>query len=396
MHGGPAVNVLWLTVAELDAPGFRSTQFGMANALSDLGVDVRLMGKSSNPAFKRPEGFKGQITLVPRKGRPLTEFLYHIALWRTLLKGHVDIAMFEPLQFRLILAPALLSRIGLVRTEFVLDVRTPLVDKALKSRAERLNYYLCMKFARYFLKGITVITEGLKKDLEPLFGKEKTVAIWESAVDERAFNPATTRPVKKDEIGLGNRFLFLYHGSLSANRGLNDLISAMARLKTEQPHAALLFLGKGIDSEALKGRVKALGLKDTVFFLSPVDNSLVPAYIAMADVGVIPLPNDRCWQVSSPLKLFEYLAMERPVLVSDIAAHRDVIGDAPYAVYAKEVSAEGLYDALKSCIKNFRALKEKAPLGRTLVLKNHTWNARARALKDYLLSIKGEGRGRLS
>ncbi len=382
--------MLWLTIAPLDAPGFRSTQIGMAEALERLGITVRLMGKSMGG---QALPVKGTTTLVPRKGRLATELSYHYALWKLLLGKGFDIAMFEPPQLRFAIVPALLSRLGILRARFVMDVRTPPVDDSRKSLAELINYRLSMKFAKYFLSGVTVITEALKEDLRPFFGDKLPVAVWGSAVDERLFNPSRPQYSLKKELGLESRFIFFYHGSLSMQRGLKELLYAMEKLKASHPDAALVLLGGGIDEEGLKALAKDLGLSETVYFLKPVDNNAVPAYIAMADVGVVPLPDDRCWQVSSPLKLFEYLAMQKPVLVSDIIAHRAVLGDAPYAVYARHITPEGLYGALKACIEKISFLNKSALTARGHVLKNQTWLSRAEALSSYLRMISG-GRGK--
>ncbi len=381
--------MLWLTIAPLDAPGFRSTQIGMAEALRRFGIATHLMGKASSKGNGRQHGLKPLTTLVPRAGRLKSEVLYHYMLWRALISEGFDIVMFEPPQLRFALLPALLGRLGLSRTRFVLDVRTPPVDDSQKSPVEKFNYWLSMKFAKYFLSGITIITEALKEDLKPFFGDALSVAVWGSAVDESLFNPSRVHALSKKDLGLDNRFVFFYHGSLSMQRGLKELLYAMERLKETHPEATLVLLGAGIDEARLRLLAKDLGLSDAVYFLKPVDNSMVPAYIAMADVGIIPLPDERCWQVSSPLKLFEYLAMEKPVVVSDIIAHRAIIGDAPYAIYVKAVTPENLLIALKASIDGICLLKHSAINARELVLQNHTWMSRAKILSDYLGPISG-------
>ena len=63
-------------------------------------------------------------------------------------------------------------------------------------------------------------------------------------------------------------------------------------------------------------------------FTMQVDYEDVPKYISMSDVAIIPLPDMHYWRSQSPLKLLEYLAMTKTVIISDIPAHRAVIGDA--------------------------------------------------------------------
>lgn len=382
------MRILWLTIAPLDSPGFRSTQFGMATALEKLGFDMHLMGKSNSVSgFEGFQGFKGAVTLIKRRSRLLTELSFHFTLWMTLFKNKYDTVIFEPPQLRLVLIPALLAWLGASRTLFVLDVRTPPVDDAENSGIYRLNYWLAMRFSDIFLPGVTFITDALREDLKSYFKRDKKYAVWGSGVDTELFDPHKTNAFDRSFLSLENRLVFFYHGSLSAKRGLPELIRAMKKLADLHPEAALVLLGDGIDKRSLEKLVSELGLEDTVLFIDAVDNARVPSYIAMADMGVVPLPQDRCWEVSSPLKLFEYMAMELPVVVSNIEAHRTVLGNAPFAIYADEVTVEGLFGALREATQRFQELRKHSSDARRLAIEKHSWMNRAAKLRDFLEHI---------
>jgi glycosyltransferase involved in cell wall biosynthesis len=362
----------------------------MSIEMEKLGWEVHLMGKTSSTApFEGYEGFQGEATLIQRRGRLLTEINYHRTLWRLLLREDFDVVMFEPPQFRLIILPAILSWLKIIKSQFILDVRTPLVEDALTSNIDRFNYYFTMIFAKWFLHGVTVITKGLKKDLQALIGKNKPVAVWGSGVNPEIFDPSTAKSNLRYNLGLEERFIFFYHGTLTATRGIPELISAIIKLSVEYPGVALVLLGDGPSVRELKKIAHKSGSMDKVYFLGIVNNTDVPEYISIADVGVIPLPPERHWQVSSPLKLFEYMAMQLPIVVSDIEAHRDVLGEAPFAVYTKEVSTKELYETLKSCIVNISYLKNHAGLAREMVIDRHTWFKNAEVLSKFLISIDG-------
>lgn len=378
------MKLLWLTVAPLDSPGFRATQFGMAIALEKLGWEVDFMGKTNkNKPFEGFNGFSGRVSLIQRKGKLSTELNYHFSLWRVLRKKY-DVVMFEPPQLRLIMVPAILSRLKIMRAQFMLDVRTPLVDDGLNSYTHRFNYWLAMKFAKWCSPGVSLITQELKQDLKPLLGEKKPVVIWGSGVDPELFNPSKVKAVSPGSLGINKGFIFFYHGTLSLTRGLPELILAMKKLHLGHPEAALVLLGDGQAKHELKKQTRKLHLEDVVFFIGKICNKDVPKYIAMADVGVIPLPDKRYWQVSSPLKLFEYMAMQLPLVVSDIVAHRSVLGDAPFAVYAREVSPEGLYEALKVSISRISELKKNTYLARELTINKHAWIKQAPELSAFL------------
>lgn len=385
------MKLLWLTIAPLDSPGFRSTQFGVAISLEKIGWNVHLMGKSGSAGrFEGFPGYNGRVTLINRNGRLATELRHHAALWRLIFKEKNNVILFEPPHMRLIALPAILSFLRLIKAKFILDVRTPLVEGALKSVVERLNYTMAMKFAGICLPGVTVITEALKRDLQPHWGDKKKVGVWGSGVDPEMFDPQRVNAVSRGKYGLGNRFIFFYHGSISLSRGLPELIAAMDELRREHPEAALVILGDGKDKGVLCEQVRELSLEDTVYFIDTVPNEDVPKYIAMADVGVVPLPDKRYWQVSSPIKLFEYMSMQLPIVVSDIEAHREVLGDSSYAIYAKEVTPKSLCDALRSSIERISKMRQYAYMSRNVVLKNHTWAQKAESLSNFLRNFCSE------
>jgi glycosyltransferase involved in cell wall biosynthesis len=56
-----------------------------------------------------------------------------------------------------------------------------------------------------------------------------------------------------------------------------------------------------------------------------VKHEQVADYISLADICVVLLPRLPWWEISSPLKLMEYLAMEKPIVLSDINAHQSIV-----------------------------------------------------------------------
>ena len=97
---------------------------------------------------------------------------------------------------------------------------------------------------------------------------------------------------------------------------------AVSLLDMESRKRAILFLlGSGADVGELQELAQDLRVEGMIRFVERVPHADVPRYIAACDCGVIPLPDLREWQVSSPLKLMEYLAMEKPVIATRIPPH---------------------------------------------------------------------------
>jgi glycosyltransferase involved in cell wall biosynthesis len=110
----------------------------------------------------------------------------------------------------------------------------------------------------------------------------------------------------------------------------------------------------------------------------------VADYIASADVGIVPLPDIEWWRTSSPLKLMEYLAAGKPVIVSRIAAHTAVLGDCPCACYLDRVSPEAIADGVRYFYGRRSELARLGSFGQQIVIQRYSWAAQARKLVDYL------------
>jgi teichuronic acid biosynthesis glycosyltransferase TuaH len=119
-----------------------------------------------------------------------------------------------------------------------------------------------------------------------------------------------------------------------------------------------------------------LGLQRAVAVVAAVPMDEVPRYLAAADVGVIPLPDDTWWQVQSPMKLFEYLAMGMTVIATDIEAHRGIDG-----VVLCAPTVAGLADAMAEIIQR---PPERVPID----LNRYSWDRAAEHLSEFLESVR--------
>jgi glycosyltransferase involved in cell wall biosynthesis len=137
----------------------------------------------------------------------------------------------------------------------------------------------------------------------------------------------------------------------------------------------------------LKRLIRDEGLQDSVVIHDAVDQSEVPMFIDMCNVGISPLPDHPYWRYQSPLKLLEYLAMEKVVIVTDIPAHRRVIGKAKCGIYASSAEPMEIARAIEHAYLNEGNLEEWGKIGRKIVREDYTWEKVARDLEGYLLSI---------
>jgi len=125
------------------------------------------------------------------------------------------------------------------------------------------------------------------------------------------------------ELGLPEGMpIVLYHGLLRRDRGVLELIRAVATL----PEVALVLLGPGEDTEACRALVNELGCGARVKVPGPVAPHLLPEYTAGADLGALLIKNT-CPNnyYAAPTKVYDYLMAGLPVLVSDFPAFRSLV-----------------------------------------------------------------------
>jgi glycosyltransferase involved in cell wall biosynthesis len=116
------------------------------------------------------------------------------------------------------------------------------------------------------------------------------------------------------------RLRLIYAGALTPIYELDVVLRALARLASDRPDLdpTLAIYGRGDSEPSLRQLAEELGLGDRVEFGGRIPLEAVPAAVASADVGVAPTRRDAFTERSLSTKLFEYAAMGKPVVASDL------------------------------------------------------------------------------
>ena len=258
----------------------------------------------------------------------------------------------------------------------VYDIRTlPTAtgDSRIWTRFEK-----CLRYAVSYCNGVTYITDRLRKYCQSKFNlAPHRYGIWSSAVNTDLFYPIEKKPEYF--------FKVIYHGGIiSKCRGLDKLVSAMQLLKS---YPIKLTLVSSLREEEIVRMRSKLGLDDSVFFLDTVPHQDIPALINDHDIGVLPFPKNDAWETSSPLKLFEYLACGKPVVVTRIPAHYDILSGKEFAFFAETSNAESLAKAILVAFNNRDSFSVKSKLAREFAVDTCTWNVQAENLINFLKSV---------
>lgn len=302
-----------------------------------------------------------------RQFRPvLSYFEFCLGAMTRIVKSHrnAQAVIFEVEEYPLAL-PWLLGRMSGNRISPILAVRdiSPLVETHGIRRGYRLLLrYVSLRLLSGYADVVFVISPTHAKEIGSKYrvpaGK---LHIWPSSVDIDLFDPgkhAGDRDGVRKELCVEDRFLIMHHGVLSEERGLYELLEAMRIVHEIRADIALLLLGKGEAKEKLKAVAESCGLESTVIFHDAVPQQDVPRFIAAADAGVNPLPDQPQWRVQTPTKVLEYLSMQKPVIVTDIPANRWIVGNRPVAFFCGRGSPKEIAEAILRCAHTRASIPE--------------------------------------
>jgi len=307
------------------------------------------------------------------------------------LRSKPDIVVVEPNVAILSLAPTLLFPKS-QRPKLVLDIRsTPVKVKGFNGSLNILFFNISVCIAKGFFQGITTLTPLMRKEICERFAIDaRSVGVWTSGVSTIIFNPENFSGSElREKFGLKNSFVVFYHGVIGEKRGIIETVKALNLLKNEYPALVLFLLGKAVFE--LESVIKELGIENMVMVHESVSYEQVPNYIAMCDVGIIPLPNLPYWRHQSPLKLLEYLAMKKVVIATDIPANREVIGTSKCGIYISSADPKEIADAIICAYDNREKLGTWGAYGRMVVEERYSWMKVAEDFEGYLLSLFDTG-----
>ncbi len=170
---------------------------------------------------------------------------------------------------------------------------------------------------------IFVVCDEAKRRLVNLGAVGNRISVVHNTPDIQKFDNRLTS--KKDTFFSSSDFIILYAGILIGGRGLDVAIDAMEILSNKYNNIKLFIIGTGKAEAELKKKVKDLGLESTVIFKGWIDNDLLPGYIKSCDIGILPFSNTQHINHTIANKLFDFMAMSKAVICSDVEPMKRII-----------------------------------------------------------------------
>jgi glycosyltransferase involved in cell wall biosynthesis len=254
--------------------------------------------------------------------------------------------------------PESAEKLGLVTNKFFLNMATVLEE-------------FCYRKSTI----ITGQTQGICNEIKSRF-PNKRVYWLPNGVDEKFFDTEHSNVLlnwRKENNFSENDFLLLYAGIIGFAQGL-EVILYTAELVREHTNIKFIILGSGPEKEKLLQLKQDLNLSN-VFFYDSQPKSQMPSIVNSIDVAVIPLKKLDLFLGAIPSKIFENLAMKKPILLGvDGEARQLFINDGQAGLYFEPENFSDLANKTMLLYNNREKVESLGSNGYNYVLKNFSRN----------------------
>lgn len=206
---------------------------------------------------------------------------------------------------------------------------------------------------------VVTVTEAFRQNLISRGVPAAKVSLVSNGADASFWQPATRPATLARLLGLENKIIVLYIGAHGISQAL-DTILEVAQMLRDKPNIQFLFVGEGVEKEGLVRRASAAGLNNTQF-LGSVDKASVRDYYALADICLVPLRDIPLFKTFIPSKMFEMMAMERPIVASVCGEAADILNRSGGAVVVPPQNAAAIVQSIRTLADD---CQERARLGR--------------------------------
>lgn len=242
------------------------------------------------------------------------------------------------------------------------------------------------KWAHRRARRLITISEGLQRKLVACGISGSGVLVAPDGVDLAAYKTEMPKAEARRRLSLPPGMqIVVYTGRISSRRGL-DVLAEAAVLLGGSVHIYVVG-GAEMGSEAF---LRTLEDIPNFHVMGYRPHQEIPVWQRAADILVLPskASDPILREYTSPMKLFEYMAAERPIVSSDLPSVREVL-DESCAAFFSPGDAQALADRIEGCLQDPRASEEYARKAR-LTVEGYTWQTRAERIARLLESDQAQ------
>ncbi len=220
---------------------------------------------------------------------------------------------------------------------------------------------------------VNAVTEGIRHALlnDKKVPAEKVLYL-PNGVDTRRFFPRPEDEKLREALGLQNKKIILWAGTLGFAHGLENIIHSAKALEA-RPDIHFLFVGDGSAKSQIQQLSKSLQLSNVTFLDSVSSQKLTP-YISLATTGLASLLDIPVHDGARPSKMFPLLASGKPLIFVGRGEAAKLIHAAAAGIVVPPGAPLELAAAITKLADNPELAEEFGSSGRRYVEEHLQWS----------------------
>ena len=168
--------------------------------------------------------------------------------------------------------------------------------------------------------GIVTINDKLKDYAVKMGANSERTHVVKAGLDFELYNQNIDGDKIRKRYGISkDDFVLFFMGWLYKFSGLKEVAIELSKIKHERPNIKFLIVGEGDAFAELQEIIENHDLKDNIILTGKQPYTDMPSYIASSDVCLLPAYNNEIMKNIVPIKLYQYMAMGKPVVSTKLS-----------------------------------------------------------------------------
>lgn len=254
----------------------------------------------------------------------------------------------------------------LLQTPWVLEIRDlwPESIKAVGAIRQKTVIHILERIETFMYSRadhIVSLTRAFRRHIMARGISSESISIVTNGADLDQFSQVAGENEVEGKYGLNDKFVVSFIGTHGMAHGLDTVLRA-AQILEVRKEILFLMVGDGAERNRILNEKDALGL-DNVMMLGQQEKRLMPHFISASDACMVLLRKSDLFKTVIPSKIFEAMAMERPIIHGVEGESREIIEKAGCGICIEPENAAELADAVLTLYKDSALCRRLAANG---------------------------------